>query len=74
MSQPNFNIGNQQAVPGSEYDNLSNEELAKLINAAQRLKGKPANMRPAQPPPPPPTIRDYSRLPGFENVNIPVRG
>ena len=50
--QPNFhtNIGN--AVPGTDYDNLSPEELAKLINEAHKLKtGHSGRLAPSPPPP-----------------------
>jgi hypothetical protein len=44
--QPNFNVGVNR-VPGTEYDNLSSEELAKLINAAHKAKtGRQGNVSP----------------------------
>lgn len=44
MTQPNFDrIANQGPT---EYDNLDDEELRKLINAAARTKGLQGNIQP----------------------------
>jgi len=52
MTQPNFNIGNNQALPGTEFDNLSPEELRKAINDAYKLKTQ--GKKGFNPPPPRP--------------------
>lgn len=44
MNQPNPDKLAQQGP--SEYDNLSNEDLRKLINDAARLKGRAGNLQP----------------------------
>lgn len=37
--QPNFNVAaDQAAIPGSGYDNLSDEDLQRLINETHRVK------------------------------------
>ncbi len=50
MTQPNF-ANLEGAAPGSEYDNLSNEELQRLINQAYKAKtGKQGQIRSAPTP------------------------
>ena len=52
-SQPNFYTNLQGGVPGTDYDNLSPEELDKLINTAHKLKtGRSGSLTPAPLPPP----------------------
>lgn len=48
MPQPNFDrIANQAPSP---YDNLSDDELRRLINDAARIKGLSGNVHPQQQP------------------------
>ena len=50
-NQPNFTV-KSNAIPGTDYDNLSNEDLQKLINAAHKAKtGREGHVRPVVPPP-----------------------
>jgi hypothetical protein len=52
-SQPTFYNNINGAVPGTDYDNMSPEELDQLINAAHKLKtGRSGQLTPAAPPPP----------------------
>jgi hypothetical protein len=49
--QPNFTV-KSNAIQASEYDNLSNEDLQKLINAAHKAKtGREGHVRPVVAPP-----------------------
>jgi len=52
MPQPNFaNI--EGAAPGSNFDNLSEDELLKLINQAHQVKTGRSGRLYSVPPPPP---------------------
>lgn len=51
MKQPNFEVGNNQALPSTDFDNLSGEELQRLINSAHKLKtGRSGAIRSTPPP------------------------
>ena len=52
--QPDFQIRSDTAgIPSTEYDNLSTEDIMKLVNAAQKIKtGKQGNLHYTPPPPP----------------------
>jgi len=52
QQQPNFTVGNQQAIPGSEYDNLTPQQLQQLINQAHKLRtGREGRIHSTTPPP-----------------------
>ena len=54
MSQPNLNNvkANTAAIPGSEYDSLSDADLQQLINAAHKAKtGRQGRVGPIVEPP-----------------------
>lgn len=59
--QPNFTVKQDTAaIPGTEYDNLSPEDLAKLINAAHKEKtGRSGQVAPRIYTPPPSNYIDY---------------
>jgi len=60
----NFHVGESQALPGSEYDNMPEEELVKLIRASHQLKtGRSGNIR-QTPPPTPKRVIDLSKILG----------
>jgi len=60
MTQPNFTVGNQQAVKTTEFDNLDPDELVRLINEAKKLKtGKAGSMYVPPPKPSVGTFIDY---------------
>ena len=65
LSQPNnFHVGNAAALPGSQYDNLPEEDLVALIRAAHQLRtGRAGNLR-QTPPPPPKRVVDLSSILG----------
>ena len=49
--QPNFTT-NQNAIPSTDYDNMSSEDLAKLINAAHKIRtGHSGNVSSTHPTP-----------------------
>ncbi len=50
MNQPNFDTLGQQGP--TQYDNLSDEDLRKLINDAARTKGLQGNIQPQHRPAP----------------------
>lgn len=64
--QPNFqNL--QGAAPATDFDNMSDADLQKLINAAHQVKtGKPGQLRSA-PPPPAKKVVDLDALLGGGN-------
>ena len=67
-SQPTFYTNLPGGVPGTEYDNLSPEELDKLINAAHKLKtGRAGNLSPT-PPLPPKRHVDLDAILGAQNA------
>jgi hypothetical protein len=67
-NQPNF-ITKANAIPGTEYDNLSDEELTKLLNETGRfLNKKPGNFSPSKPPQGP-NIVNLDHVFGGLNVN-----
>ena len=50
--QPNF-VSLDGALPGSDFDNMSSEDLDRLINAAHQSKtGRSGRLAPSAPPPP----------------------
>ena len=63
--QPNnFHVGDAAALPGSEYDNVPEEDLIALIKAAHMLKtGRAGNIR-QTPPPPAKKVVDLSSILG----------
>jgi hypothetical protein len=49
----NFHVGDAAALPGSQYDDLPEDELIAAIKAAHKLKtGRAGNIRQTSPPPP----------------------
>ena len=65
-AQPNnFHVGDTTAaIPGSEYDNLPEDDLVALIRAAHKLRtGRAGNIR-QTPPPPPKRIVDLTSILG----------
>ena len=60
--QPNFNVAKDTAaIPGTDFDNMSDEELEQLIAASHKLKtGKPLNL-PKTPPPTPKRVVDLDQ-------------
>ena len=64
-AQPNnFHVGDAAALPGSEFDNLPEEDLIALIKASHKLKtGRSGNIRQA-PPPTPKRVVDLSNILG----------
>jgi hypothetical protein len=63
--QPNnFHVGNAAALPGSQYDNLPEDELIAIIKAAHKLKtGRTGNIH-QTPPPPPKRVVDLTSILG----------
>jgi len=63
--QPNnFHVGDAAALPGSEFDNLPEEDLVALIKSAHKLKtGRAGNLK-QTPPPPPKRVIDLSSILG----------
>jgi hypothetical protein len=48
----NFHVGDTQAIPGSQYDDLPEAELIEAIRAAHKLKtGRAGNLHYTPPPP-----------------------
>lgn len=65
MSQPrSFTVGDVQAIPGSEYDNLTDVQLAQLISDSHKLKTGRALHLPSTPPPQPKRVVDIDRFLG----------
>jgi hypothetical protein len=64
-AQPNnFHVGDAAALPGSQFDDLPEEELIAAIRAAHKLKtGRAGNLR-QTPPPPPKRVVDLSNILG----------
>ena len=61
--QPNFNIAQDtNAIPASEFDNLSDEDLAKLIAESHKLKTGRSLSLPSTPPPQPKKVVDLTNL------------
>ena len=64
-TQPkNFHVGDAAALPGSEFDELPEEELIAAIKAAHKLKtGRSGNIR-QTPPPQPKRVVDLTNILG----------
>ena len=61
--QPNFQINSKTAaIPGTEYDNLSPEELATAINDSYRLKTGRQGRVQYNPPPEPKRVVDLDAI------------
>ena len=68
MSQPrSFHVGGTTAaLPGTEYDNLSEDQLVQLIRQAHKLKtGREGSIQPAYVPPSKPVVNLESVLGGL---------
>jgi len=60
MTQPVTTVGNSQALAATDFDNLSPEDLAKLINATHQAKtGRSGRVAPSQPVPSAGQFIDY---------------
>lgn len=60
--QPNFSLGNDTAgLPSTDFDNMSEEELQRLINAAHQLKTGRQGKIHTTPPPAPKRIVDLDQ-------------
>jgi hypothetical protein len=64
MNQPNFHIAAGGNIPVTDYDNLSQADLDKLINDAHRLKTGRAGRLVAAPPPAPKGYVDLDAILG----------
>ena len=49
MTQPNFSV-NANALPSTDFDNLSDEQINQLLNQAAAYKGKSGGFSSAPPP------------------------
>ena len=64
--QPNFNVGpDTAAIKTTDYDNMSSEDLAKLINAAHKIRtGHSGNVSSTHPTPQPKKYVDLDQYLG----------